>query len=198
MDMQLRPALAGAAMLALTGSAAAAQEGFATREALQALDGTYASSAPEKWYGGTGTRRFDFKEGRWSLIFTHALDPKMARQTFRFRTEGPFEIGVASAKVAGAFDAVFYEDVKHVTLLTDDPKIIQAFGFADCGLKLNVEVDISKTGCAGWKPVSQCREDHDLVALDARGLYFGVRPRDNDMCTPDKRPTALLEPVVRQ
>ena len=38
----------------------------------------------------------------------------------------------------------------------------------------------------------------NMRAIDAEGrLFFGVRPRDNDMCTADKTPTALLDPVVR-
>ncbi len=52
--------------------------------------------------------------------------------------------------------------------------------------------------CAGWKPVSECREDHDLLAISAAGLQFGVRAaRQTNMCTADRRPTALLQPVVR-
>jgi hypothetical protein len=180
------------------GGGAAAQTELTGRTALESLSGTYASTAPEPWYGGYGTRQFTFDRGTWSLVFTHALDAAMQAPTFRFRTHGPYAVGAASAAVAGAFEAVFYEDVKYVTLLTDDASLIAAFGFADCGLKYNVEVDISKTGCAGWKPVAVCREDHDLLALSPSGLQFGVRPRDNNMCTPDRRPTALLQPVVRK
>lgn len=177
---------------------AAAQDGFGGRGQLESLSGTYASSAPEQWYGGYGTRRFSFNRGQWSLVFTHALDANMQNRTFHFRTEGPYQVGSASGTVPGAFEAIFFEDVKFVTLLTSDAAIINAFGFANCGLRLNVEVDISRTGCAGWKPVSECREDHDLLAISAAGLQFGVRPRDNNMCTADRRPTALLQPVVRQ
>lgn len=104
------------------------------RAALESLSGTYASTAPEPWYGGYGTRQFTFDRGTWSLVFTHALDAAMQAPTFRFRTKGPYEIGAASATVAGAFEAVFYEDVKYVTLLTTDASLIAAFGFANCGL----------------------------------------------------------------
>jgi hypothetical protein len=173
-------------------------EGFQPRTTLQALEGVYASSAPESWYGGTGTRRFSFGGGRWELTFVHALDTAMTKNTFQFRTRGPYVVGPASTAVPGAFEADFGEEVKLVTLLTDDPAIVKAFGFSGCGLKLNVEVDISATGCAGWKPVAQCGVDHDLLALGPAGLHFGVRPRDNDMCAPDKRPTALLPAVVKQ
>lgn len=180
------------------GGGAAAQTALTGRAALESLSGTYASTAPEPWYGGYGTRQFTFDRGTWSLVFTHALDAAMQAPTFRFRTKGPYEVGAASATVAGAFEAVFYEDVKYVTLLTADASLIAAFGFANCGLKYNVEVDISATGCAGWKPVAVCREDHDLLALSPSGLQFGVRPRDNNMCTPDRRPTGLLQPVVKR
>ncbi|QLF70483.1 hypothetical protein FE840_013595 [Peteryoungia desertarenae] len=186
------------ALFAGSAGIAVAQEGFGGRDQLERLSGVYASSAPEQWYGGFGTRRFSFDRGKWSLEFTHALDASMQNRTFQFRTEGPYQIGAASSAVPGAFDAIFFEDVKYVTLLTGDVNIINAFGFAGCGLKVNVEVDISKTGCAGWKPVAECREDHDLLAISAAGLQFGVRPRDNNMCSADRRPTALLQPVIRQ
>jgi hypothetical protein len=169
----------------------------APRAALETLSGTYASPAPEPWYGGYGTRRFTFENGQWSLIFTHALDPRMQRPTFRFRTFGPYRIGQESPAVAGAFEAIFFEDAKFVTLLTEDAALIRALGLSDCNLRPGHEVDISLTGCANWKPVAQCREDHDLIALDPSGLRFGVRRRDNDHCTPANRPTSLLPPVVR-
>lgn len=194
---RLKSALA-AGLLAGAATVAVAQDGFGDRSQLESLSGVYASSAPEPWYGGYGTRRFTFDRGHWSLTFTHALDAAMQNRSFQFRTEGPYRVGAASAAVPGAFEAIFFEDVKFVTLLTADAAIINAFGFATCGLKLNVEVDISKTGCAGWKPVSECREDHDLLAINRAGLHFGVRPRDNNMCTADRRPVALLQPVVRQ
>jgi hypothetical protein len=171
---------------------------FANQETLQNLKGTWASSAPEDWYGGKGTREFTFKDKSWELKFTHALDPDMKIKTFMFRTEGPYEVGAKNDKVEGAYNGTFFEKKKLVTLLTEDTKIIQAFGFAGCNLQYNVEVDISESGCAAWRPVAVCGEDHDLFAMDAKGVYFGVRPQDNDMCTADKRPTALLQPVVKQ
>ncbi|MEM1049297.1 MAG: hypothetical protein AAGL24_24300 [Pseudomonadota bacterium] len=191
-------ALAALGLLALFPIVPAEAAGFADRASLQALSGIYESAAPEKWYGGYGTREFVFHNGTWSLIFTHALDRDMTQRTFRFRTGGPFEVGQESPAVDGAFHTVFHERWKHVTLLTDDTKLIEAFGFSECALKVNLEVDISQSGCARWKPVAECGEDHDLFAMDSNGVYFGVRPRDNDMCTADKTPTALLPAVVKR
>ena len=199
--MHASPIRAGLVLAAATLSAsilAAAADGFATRPELEALSGTYASPAPEKWYGGFGTREFAFDDGRWSLVFTHALDPAMQIKTFRFRTEGPYEIGAPSAAVAGAWEGDFTEARKYVTLLTGDPEVVEAFGMADCGLESGVEADVSERGCAAWRPVATCGVDHDLLAMDGAGLYFGVRPADNDLCAPGKRPTALLPAVVRR
>jgi hypothetical protein len=193
--MDLKCTLLAAVAIACT-SAASAQD-FLPRADVLAVNGTFRSAAPEPWYGGFGTREFTFADGQWQLTFTHALDPAMTMRTFQFRTGGPFRIGEASEAVAGAFDGVFHEDWKHVTLLTDNPEIIAGMGMADCSLTYNLEADISETGCAAWRPVAVCGEDHDLFAMDATGVYFGVRPADNDMCTPDRRPTALLPVVAR-
>lgn len=163
---------------------------------LETLKGTFVSPGVEAWYGGFGTREFVFRDGSWSLIFTHALDPDMTQRTFQFRTGGAYRVGEKSM-VEGAYEAVFEEDWKHVTLLMSDPGLVAAFGMSECGLTVNLETDISESGCAAWKPVAECGEDHDLLALTPDGLRFGVRPADNDMCTPDRRPEALLSPVIR-
>ena len=200
--IRARRALAAAALSVSTlgaGVVAAADpDRFATKPELEALSGTYASPAPEEWYGGFGTREFAFADGRWSLVFTHALDPAMEARTFRFRTEGPYGIGAPSEAVADAWEGDFTEERKYVTLLTEDPEIVEAFGMTDCGLEHGVETDVSERGCAAWRPVAVCGVDHDLLAMDGADLYFGVRPADNDLCTPDRRPTALLPAVVRR
>jgi hypothetical protein len=117
---------------------------------------------------------------------------------FEFRTSGSYEVLRPSGAVPGAFDALFREEIKELTLLTPDPGLAKAFGLAGCGLEPGVRTDISEKGCALWKPVAACGEDHDLLALDRDDrLYFGVRPADNDMCTANRRPTRLLPPVVR-
>jgi hypothetical protein len=122
----------------------------------------------------------------------------MTLRTFQFRTGGGYEVREAAA-VEGAFHTVFDEDWKHLTLLTPDTGLAAAMGMGECGLVPNLEADISATGCAAWRPVEMCGEDHDLFAMTAEGgLHFGVRPADNDMCTADRLPAALLPAVVRR
>lgn len=185
--------LLATALLCLTLAPAARADDAAT---LASLSGTWVSPRVEQWYGGYGTREFVFHDGQWQLIFTHALDPAMTQRTFQFRTGGGYTITGPSAVVPDAYEATFDEDWKHVTLLTTIPEVIAGMGMAGCALTHNLETDISLTGCAAWRPVADCGQDHDLLAMDGTGLRFGQRPADNDLCTPDKRPTALLEPVV--
>ncbi len=200
--MTVKTALIACAIAActLTQGALAGTDGFKDAASLQALNGVWRSTNGEDWGRGTfGTREFTFKDGQWSLRFELALDPGMTQKVFGFSTKGTYEVQKASSAVPGAFETLFREDQKTVTLLTKDPKLAAAFGLAACALVPGTPTDISATGCAIWKPVSVCGEDHDLLAQDeAGGLYFGVRPDDNDMCTPDKRPTRLLPAVARQ
>jgi hypothetical protein len=55
--------------------------------------------------------------------------------------------------------------------------------------------DTLTTGCPalGQYPVADCSQDYAIAKLENGGdvLRFGTRPADNNMCTPDKRPTEL-------
>ena len=192
-----RPIRMIALSLCLAAGVASAGD-WAPPEVLGTLEGTWESPAAEPWYGGWGTREFVFRDRQWSLTFVHALDPGMTIRTFQFRTGGGYAVQ-EPGPVTGAFHTVFDEDWKHLTLLTSDPDLAAAMGLADCGLVPNLEADISATGCAGWRPVAICGEDHDLFGMNAEGgLHFGVRPADNDMCAAEKTPSALLPAVVRR
>jgi len=168
------------------------------RGKLEKLSGTYADPAPYTYGKAWGKRIFTFDNGKWTLEFTLSLDPDMKMQVFKFRTFGTYKIQEKSTIVANAYNAVFYEEKKFLTLKTRDANLIQAFGFAPCNMTVDVEQDVSATGCSGWKSVKDCPGDYDLLSLDEDGkLYFGNRPPDNDMCSPEKRPTSLTPPVIK-
>lgn len=171
-------------------------EEFRPAEQLATLTGTYRSTAPEPWYGGFGVREFVMEDGHWGLIFTHAMDPDMVHRTFQYRAGGPYDILAASPDVEGAHQGLFTYEWKHVTLLTENPELQAAYGLAACDLTVNLEADISATGCGHWQPVAACDADYDLLALSDEGLFWGVRAADNNQCTPDKTPTALLPAVA--
>jgi len=168
------------------------------KQDLQNLSGTYMDLTPYAYGDAFGQRTFTFEEGKWTLTFTLGLDPELKMPVFEFRTVGTYEVLEKSEVVPEAFEALFLEDKKYLTLQTDNPELIQAFGLGACGLIPFEEADISDSGCALWPSVQECNEDHDLLSLDAEGLlYFGVRPADNNMCTADRRPTALTPPVTK-
>jgi hypothetical protein len=166
---------------------------------LENLSGTYADAKPYAYGQAWGQRVFTFDKGKWTLVFTLGLDPELKMKVFEFRTVGTYRLLEPSQVVANTYHAVFYEDKKFVTVRTTDQNLINAFGFAPCQMTPNVEKDISDNGCAAWKSVKACPGDYDLLSLDKEGkLYFGARPADNDMCSPEKRPTQLTPPVVKQ
>jgi hypothetical protein len=187
-----------ATLVACGGTAAPAPTAPSPATALETLSGTYADGPNGYSYGKAfGKRVFTFDRGKWTLEFTLALDPELATKVFSFRTHGTYTVEGPSAKVPGAYDATFREDKKYLTLLTPDAGLAKGFGFDACALQVGVEKDVSVEGCLGWKPVAVCGADYDLLALTPEGgVRFGVRPANNDMCTPDRRPTELTPPVM--
>ncbi len=144
------------------------------KKALQNLAGTYEDPQPYTYGQAWGHRIFTFEQGKWTLKFTLALDPAMKNPVFIFRTYGNYKVLRKSKTVKNAYEALFLEDKKFVTLKTDNQNLVDAFGFAPCELTLNVEKDISKDGCSAWKSIAICNQDHDLLSLDEDGkLYFG-------------------------
>ncbi len=167
------------------------------KEALQNLSGTYMDKTPYAYGNAFGQRIFTFDKGTWTLRFTLALDPNLEQQVFEFRTFGTYEVLNEFTEVTDAFNALFLEEKKFLTLKTDNPQLIEAFGFSTCNLVKDIEKDISESGCALWAAVEECNQDHDLLSLDKDGLlYFGVRPADNNMCTADRRPDGNIRSTL--
>ena len=172
------------------------KEGSDLKARLESLSGKYSDPKPYIYGKAFGKRVFTFDKGKWTLVFTLALDPEMKKQVFDFRTYGNFIIQDKS-NIPNTYKALFIEDKKFITLKTENKDLIQAFGFMDCNLEIGIEKDISEKGCSLWRPISECASDYDLLSLDDSGkLYFGERPQDNNMCTEDKRPTKLTPAVV--
>lgn len=168
------------------------------KETLQNLSGVYSDPKPYSYGKTFGHRTFSFENQNWTLDFTLSVDSEGKIPVFSFRTFGKFKILTESKEVAKAWNSIFYEEKKFLTLKTADVNLIKAFRFSDCGLRLNEEKDISNLGCSAWLPISVCNEDHDLLMLNSDGgLHFGERPMDNNMCSPKKRPNKLTPPVYK-
>ncbi len=146
--------------------------------------------------GADGNHRLSFAitEARWDLQYELFGDATCAKRKAAIHLGGTYEVLDASETVPGAWNATFSFDARDLT--ADDAKTAKALGKA-CGVKLKAKkaADIHAKGCPklGLKPADACAADHDLVAIERDRLFFGVRPADNDMCTEDKRPTALVD-----
>lgn len=159
------------------------------------IRGRWVSPCVPQEGGQSFSLDFDIAEARWALDYAAFGDGDCQVPFLTVHIEGPWEVERPSAAVEGAFEARFGFSEKTVT-----PHMEAAAGFlaseAGCNRDEFAEgqaTSIYDAGCAGLGqyPRAQCDADHDLVALAGGGLQFGARPADNDMCGPDRRPTAL-------
>jgi|GEM_PF-3071940 len=159
------------------------------------IAGHWMSPAPENMGGMYGVRDFTITDDTWSLVMTAYGDPAGTVKLFDFRAEGPYTIGematTTGTSTADLYNAVFEFDTKQLTLYSTDPAVVNGFGFSACNLKVGSTTDVSATGCSFIPSVAACGQEYDLVAVTDEGLRLGARPADNNMCTEDKRPTAL-------
>jgi hypothetical protein len=138
---------------------------------------------------------FDIAADTWAIDFTVFADPACAQKFATVHIEGPYTVGAPSSRVSGAHDAVFSFTSKSVTPHLDAAAAFlgSAQGCGQGTFTTGQPTDISATGCAGLgqRPIAACSADYDVVQVDGDRLTFGARPADNDLCTEDKRPTAL-------
>jgi adenomatous polyposis coli down-regulated (APCDD)-like protein len=142
-------------------------------------------------------RVFDIQETTWSLKFEAFGDAGCTARLFTARFEGPYTLVKDSEKVAGATEANFGFGRHYMTAHVQP--VADWFQGAKCGTqpwKVGEEQETSATGCVFLRPVTACGMDHDVVKVQGNELFFGKRPADNDMCTPDKRPTQLTPVAV--
>jgi hypothetical protein len=138
---------------------------------------------------------FDISRSTWAVDYAVFADSGCATKFLTVRIEGPYELGVASSTVPGAFDAKFGFTKKAITphLPAAADFLASAGGCGAAGFTAGEAKDIGTTGCAGLgqRPISACSADYDIARLDGDVLTFGERPADNDMCSEGKRPKAL-------
>jgi hypothetical protein len=145
------------------------------------------------------TLDFSLGQADWSLDYATYADATCGVGLLTVRIEGAYALTGKSATVPGAWEARFGFTKKAVT-----PHVAGAVDFlagpGGCGggsFAVGVETDVLQAGCAGLGqyPSSRCAADFDVVSLDGDALRFGDRPKDNDMCTEDKRPKALSQVI---
>lgn len=139
---------------------------------------------------------FDIQSSTWSLDYAvYGESTSCATPFLTVGIQGPWAYQEPSSTVSGAWEARFGFTDKTVTPHSDAAVafLSSAQGCNRGGFAVGVATSIFAEGCAGLGqyPGTACQADYDLVSLDQAGLQFGSRPANNDMCAPEKRPTAL-------
>jgi hypothetical protein len=124
-------------------------------------------------------------------VYSDAACTKKVQHT---TSKGSYTVGAASAAVPGAFEITFAVDERGAT--ADSAAAAKALS-KSCGAKFKAgkAVDVSAKGCdaIGLKAKEACGSEFDLVTVEGDAVKFGVRPADNDLCSAEKRPTAIGE-----
>lgn len=147
--------------------------------------------------GSTQSIRLDFAltQSDWTLDYVTHGDDACTVPVVTVAIAGPYTLEQESAEVEGAWEARFGFTSKtirpEVDGLRDYLNSLEGCGSAE--FVTGEAQDVYASGCPafGQYPRSSCEADFDLVKLDGDALYFGARPADNDMCTPEKRPTTI-------
>lgn len=202
MQRSMKPALLFISALTLVAGCASTQEG--PRDSLKPtpadLAGGWASACTDPGNGQAFRLVFDLTQTTWALDYEAFADAACATPSLTVHIEGGYELGAASAAVPGGREGRFDFGKKTVTPHNDGVAGFLAQACGREGFTAGTASDIS-VGCPGLGgyPVSECPSDYDVVLLDGEGkLHFGARPQDNNMCTPDKRPTAPGLPLSRR
>lgn len=162
------------------------------------IKGKWKSKTPEKaGEGAFAVRGFRLLDNLWQVDYTLYQDHELQKPVFLFQGEGSYEIEGPSPKVKGAFNGIFKISKKYLTLLTDDKDTVKNYGFDIYKLVKGQKMDISETGCSFLPPVNEYDKEYDIIKTDGNELYFGKRPKDNNITKPEKRPAELGLPLVK-
>jgi hypothetical protein len=144
-------------------------------------------------------RDFTMTDTTWDLAFSIYGDATCGTKVLSVAIGGDYAIGDPSSVVPGARQAEFRFTRRTTTPLAQP--LVDLLTQSKCGSgawSIGQTQDTLAAGCApiGQYPKDKCPSDNDVVKVDGTRLYFGDRPADNDMCTPDKRPKALTAAAV--
>ena len=149
----------------------------------------YASSSGD---GSFNQLTFHMTETDWDLDYVAYGDENCTAKFLTVNIKGPYSLGESSSVAEGAREGTFSFATKTVTGHMDAALdvIDGACGVSDS--EFDVPLDLAE-GCVGLGayPISECPADNDIVMVQGNNLHFGVRPSDNNMCSPDKRPTSF-------
>jgi len=145
-------------------------------------------------------RDFTLTPDRWTLLLSAYGDASSEQsKLFVAQVDGPYKVTGSSSKVAGADEAEFGFEKVHFTPYMDFfIGMLNGAGSGNGNWKVGERQDVSATGALAFAPTSVYPREYDLLKRDGDTLYFGKRPADNNMGSPDRRPQALAAPLKKQ
>jgi hypothetical protein len=160
------------------------------------LAGRWRSPCVDPGSGQALRLTFELTATTWKLAYESFGDAACAVPALVVDIAGPYQVTRPSATVAGAHEATFGFATKTVTPRSEGAVDFLAKACGRGAYAVGVATDLA-SGCPGLGayPIASCAADHDIVARNGDQLRFGARPTDNNMCTEDRRPTAL-SPIV--
>ena len=141
---------------------------------------------------------FDIKAAQWHLDYKSFADKDCKTGTMTTAIDGPWELTQASKVGDGVYEAEFGFAQRSITPHMEGAVKFLS-GLKPCGGSAAFEVGTSKSihadGCPniGMYPAEKCATDFDIATVKDGMLFFGQRPKDNNMCTAEKRPTKLIQ-----
>lgn len=175
------------------------------------ISGHWVSTGVETRPGANGStvylrRDFSTDEQRSIARLIFFSDPEGSQRALTIHLEGPYTIGQPSLAVPGAYEGDFHFDTARLTahsaFFLD---LLNGANPGTCGIapwEINVEQNVTTTrGCLplGLDLVNRATE-YDIVKVEeGKLLYYGARPADgSSLDQPEKRPTSLQVPLVKQ
>ena len=167
--------------------------------------GRWVSPSREPMHNADGStaylvRDFTLTRDRWTLeLSTYGDNTSEQSKLFTAKVEGPYAVTGASSKVPGADEVEFGFERIHFTPHADFfIGMLNGAGAGRGNWKVHEAQDVSATGALFFAPTSVYSREYDLLKRDGDTLYFGKRPADNNMGSPDRRPQALAPPLARR
>ena len=121
------------------------------------------------------------------------LDAAGTLPLFRYQSVGPYTVQAESASLPNTYEVDLVNTASIITLLSEPaPGLLEALGLDDCGLTLNLPVDVSNGCSAPLFAVADC-VDLDIVEVGPDQIRFGQG--GTDRCA--ERPTDLGNALAR-
>lgn len=145
-------------------------------------------------------RDYTFTDDAFRAVTSVYGDPLSGIKFYTATVDGTYKLLGESESVEGASDIDF--TFSQITMKPDSMAFVDIFMRSNCGdgmWGLDTPQDVSKTGCLSFRSIAVCPVEYDIVNVQGDSLQLGVRPRDGDLCSAEKRPKELsLSALMRQ